>query len=136
MQKIILYTIVIVFSLVTKVIGQESEIIQKQTEWMERGSKPESYEMGLSKKLTSKEHEVFTIRSIDKKIDGFGTLMKSSKPNLYLGKTIKMSGYVKSEKVKSWAGLWMRIDYYNDRVLSFDNMQNRAIEGTNDWTKY
>ncbi len=136
MQKIILYTIIIAFTLVTKVVGQESEIIQKQTEWMERGSKPESYEMGLSKKATSKEDEVFTIRSIDKKIDGFGTLMKSSKPNLYIGKTIKMTGYVKSEKVKSWAGLWMRIDYYNDKVLSFDNMQNRAIEGTNDWTKY
>ena len=57
--------------------------------------------MLLSKKSTSNEQEVFTIRSIDKKIDGFGTLMKSSKPDLYLGKTIKMTGYVKSEKVKS-----------------------------------
>ena len=136
MQKIILYTIVIVFSFLTKAVAQELETIEKSTEWMARGTKPESYEMGLSKKSTSNEQEVFTIRSIDKKIDGFGTLMKSSKPDLYLGKTIKMTGYVKSEKVKSWAGLWMRIDYYNDKVLSFDNMQNRAIEGTNDWTKY
>ena len=136
MQKIILYTIVIVFSFLTKAVAQELETIEKSTEWMARGTKPESYEMGLSKKSTSNEQEVFTIRSIDKKIDGFGTLMKSSKPDLYLGKTIKMTGYVKSEKVKSWAGLWMRIDYYDDKVLSFDNMHNRAIEGTNDWTKY
>src|SRR5574343_205029 len=136
MQKIILYTIVIVFSFLTKAVAQELETIEKSTEWMARGSKPESYELGLSKKSTSNEQEVFTIRSIDKKIDGFGTLMKSGKPDLYLGKTIKMTGYVKSEKVKSWAGLWMRIDYYNDKVLSFDNMQNRAIEGTNDLTKY
>jgi hypothetical protein len=136
MQKIILYTIVIVFSLLSKAVAQESEIIQKQTVWMEGGSKLESYEMGLSKKVTSKEDEVFTIRSTDKKIHGFATLVKSGKPDLYLGKTIKMSGYVKSEKVKSWAGLWMRIDYYENKILAFDNMYNRAIKGTNDWTKY
>ncbi|TDR24076.1 hypothetical protein [Flavobacterium cheniae] len=136
MQKIILYTIVIVFSLVTKAVAQELETIEKSTEWMARGSKPESYEMGLLKNSTDKAQKVFTIRSIDEKIEGFGNLMQSSKPDLYLGKTIKMSGYVKSENVKSWAGLWMRIDYYNDKVLAFDNMQNRAIKGTNDWTKY
>ena len=136
MQKIILYTIVIVFSLVTKAVAQELETIEKSTEWIARGSKPESYEMGLLKNSTDKAQKVFTIRSIDKKIEGFGNLMQSSKPDLYLGKTIKMSGYVKSENVKSWAGLWMRIDYYNNKVLAFDNMQNRAIKGTNDWTKY
>ncbi|UGS23211.1 hypothetical protein [Flavobacterium channae] len=136
MQKIILYTIVIVFSLLTKVVAQEAETIEKSTEWMARGTKSESYEMGSVKNKSSNEQEVFTIKSIDKKIDGFGTLMQSGKPDLYLGKTIKMIGYVKSENVKSWAGLWMRIDYYNDKVLAFDNMHPRAIVGTNDWTKY
>ena len=37
-----------------------------------------------------------------------------------------MSGYVKSENVKSWAGFWMRVDYYNARVLAFDNMEKEA----------
>ena len=47
-----------------------------------------------------------------------------------------MSGFVKTEKVKSWAGLWMRVDFYKAQVLAFDNMQNRGIKGTNDWMKY
>jgi hypothetical protein len=136
MQKIILYTIFIVFSLLSKAVAQETEIIENTTDWISRGSKPGSYEMGLLKNATVNEQKVFTIRSIDKKIEGFGNLMQSSKPDLYLGKTVKMSGYVKSENVKSWAGLWMRIDYYNDKVLAFDNMQNRAIKGTTSWTKY
>ncbi|HLO72403.1 MAG TPA: hypothetical protein VK164_00545 [Flavobacterium sp.] len=136
MQKIILYTILIVFSLVTKGVAQELETIEKSTEWIERGSKSESYEMGLLKNSTDKEQKVLTIKSIDKKINGFGTLMQSSKPNIYSGKTVKMTGYVKSKNVKSWAGLWMRIDYYENKVLSFDNMENRPIEGTNDWDKY
>jgi hypothetical protein len=54
----------------------------------------------------------------------------------YSGKTVKMTGYVKSENVKSWAGLWMRVDYYTAAVLAFDNMQNRAIKRTTDWAKY
>ena len=31
--------------------------------------------------------KVFTIRSIDEKIEGFGNLMQSSKPDLYSGKS-------------------------------------------------
>ena len=47
-----------------------------------------------------------------------------------------MTAYVKTENVNSWAGLWMRVDYYSARVLAFDNMQNRPIKGSTNWTKY
>ena len=136
MQKIIIYTVILVASLVGKVVAQNLNSIEKTTEWIARGSKPQSYEMGSLKNSTDKTQEIFTIRSLDKKINGFGNLMQSIKSDLYLGKTIKMSGYVKSKNVKSWAGLWMRIDYHETKVLAFDNMQNRGIKGTNDWKKY
>ena len=49
------------------------------------------------------------------------------------GKRMKLTGYVKTENVEGgWAGLWMRID----PQIAFDNMQNRGIKGTTDWTKY
>ena len=97
---------------------------------------PASYEMGPEKNTEFSNQNVLTIKSIESKINGFGTIMKTIKPDLYLGKTVKMTAYVKSKNVKSWAGLWMRVDYYNAAVLAFDNMQNRGIKGTNDWTKY
>jgi hypothetical protein len=34
------------------------------------------------------------------------------------------------------AGLWMRVDGFGDTTLSFDNMENRPITGTTDWTHY
>ncbi len=35
-----------------------------------------------------------------------------------------------------WAGLWFRVDGPNNTTLAFDNMEQRAIKGTTDWTRY
>lgn len=54
-------------------------------------------------------------------------------PDNYDGKKITLSGYIKTENVTDgYAGLWMRID----PKIAFDNMSNRGITGTTDWTKY
>lgn len=107
------------------------------TGWFNAGSKPRSYEMGIDKGAGKDGKNAATIKSIDKSIDGFGTLMQQSKPDKYLGKRIRMTGFVKSENVKAWAGLWLRVDQAGSLPpLSFDNMSNRAIKGTKSWTKY
>jgi hypothetical protein len=92
--------------------------------------------MNFEKDPVSNDQNIFTIKSVKSKIKGFGSLGKSVKSNLYFGKTVKMTAYVKSDKVKSWAGLWMRVDYYTTGVLAFDNMENRPIKGSTNWTKY
>lgn len=54
-------------------------------------------------------------------------------PSTFGGKKIKMTGYIKTENVTGgYAGFWMRID----PNVGFDNMGNRQIKGTTDWTKY
>lgn len=105
--------------------------------WFKAGSKPNSYTMYVDKGSGEDGKTAVTIKSIDEKINGFGTLMQQCKPNKYLGKRIKMSGYVKSENVSGWSGLWVRVDQSNSDVpLSFDNMHDRTITGTTDWKKY
>lgn len=105
--------------------------------WFKAGNKPNSYDMGIDKAAGQDGKNAATIKSIDKKIDGFGTLMQQCKPNKYLGKRIKMSGFVKTENVTTWAGLWLRVDQSgSNKPLSFDNMGDRPIKGTTDWTKY
>lgn len=105
--------------------------------WFKAGSKPDSYEMRIDKGSGEDGKNAVTIKSIDKKIKGFGTLMQQCKPDKYLGKRIKMSGYVKSENVSGWSGLWLRVDQSNSAVpLSFDNMHDRPVTGTTDWKKY
>ena len=105
--------------------------------WFAAGSKPKSYEMGIDKGAGQDGKNAATIKSIDKMINGFGTLMQQKKPDKYLGKRIKMTGFVKSENVANWAGLWFRVDQADSKQsLSFDNMGDRPIKGTTSWTKY
>jgi len=54
-------------------------------------------------------------------------------PDNYEGQQITLSGYIKTENVTDgYAGLWMRID----PQIAFDNMNERGVIGTTDWTKY
>lgn len=67
---------------------------------------------------------------------GFGTMMQSFDSEDYRGKRLKLSAWVKSKDVKDWAGVWMRVDGKEKSTLAFDNMQQRPIKGTKDWTRY
>ena len=135
MNKIILYTVILAFSFITKSLAQKVAV-KDSASWSFRQNESKSYEIGRAENSLYATEEVYTIKSIHKKTNGFATILKTIEPNVYQGKTVKMSGFVKTENVKSWAGLWMRTDYYSTKVLAFDNMQNRAIKGTKDWIKY
>jgi C-terminal processing protease CtpA/Prc len=57
-------------------------------------------------------------------------------PANYVGKTIKLEGYMKIQNVENgFAGLLLRVDG-NGSSLAFDNMQNQNVSGTKDWQKY
>jgi hypothetical protein len=62
-------------------------------------------------------------------------LMQSIRAEQYKGKRVRLSGFVKSQTVVSWAGLWMRVDQGKDMV-AIDNMQDRPVKGTTDWQRY
>ena len=105
--------------------------------WFVAGSAPKSYEMGIAAGEGQTGNNAATIQSKDNKIKGFGTLMQNCNPDEYLGKRVKLTGYVKSEDVEGWAGLWFRVDQKReDYAKSFDNMKERAVKGTTEWTKY
>ncbi|MEJ7693842.1 S41 family peptidase [Daejeonella sp.] len=57
-------------------------------------------------------------------------------PAQYQGKEIELTGYLKLKDVQNGqAGLMLRIDG-KEGTLQFDNMQQRKIQGTIDWTRY
>lgn len=103
--------------------------------WFKAGSEPDKYEMGIDKGAGVKGGNAAIIKSDAKKIKGFGTLMQGCQPGKYLGKKVKMSGYLKSEDIKGWGGLWFRVDG-KGKSLAFDNMYDRAVKGTTEWKKY
>ena len=65
-----------------------------------------------------------------------GVLRQAVMSDVYRGRRIRLSGYLKGDQIDGWAGLWMRVDGENGERLSLDNMQNRPIKGTTDWKRY
>jgi len=51
------------------------------------------------------------------------------------GKTITLRGFLRTEAVDGWAGLWLRLDG-DQGIVEFDNMQQRNLSGTADWKEY
>lgn len=107
------------------------------TGWKKAGTSPDSYEMVVVKRAGQNGKNAATIKSINPTASDFGTLLQGFNSGKYNGKQIKMTGYLKSDSVSGWAGFWLRVDgQVEGDVLSFDNMQDRAIIGTTEWKKY
>ena len=103
--------------------------------WFLAGSDPTAYKVSRDAPVTHDGKKSASLTSIGAP-KGFGTLMQTFVPRDYRGKRLRLSAWVKASDVKDWAGIWMRVDGADKKVLSFDNMQNRAIKGTKDWTRY
>ncbi len=103
--------------------------------WTIQGSKPEAYVVKADSTQKSAHGNSVSLQSIDEK-SGTATLMQAVKADDYKGKRVRFSGYIKGQGVKSWAGLWMRVNAADNRVTSFDNMEKRAFRGNGDWKKF
>jgi hypothetical protein len=67
-------------------------------------------------------------------LQGFSTITKSI-PIDFQGSTLELRGFLRTENVSAYTGLWMREDGVAGPV-AFDNMQQRQINGTRGWTEY
>lgn len=104
--------------------------------WFLAGDTPQDYAYGIDPTLTLNGKASAYLKARVAQPAGFGTLMQAFQGIEYRGTRLRMSGSVKAQVVEQWAGLWMRVDGDGGKVLSFDNMQNRQIQGTRDWKQY
>ena len=103
--------------------------------WSIQGSKPAAYEIKLDSAQKSEHGNSISFRSKGEP-DGMATLMQTIKADDFRGKRVRFSGRIKGEGVKSWAGLWMRVNNIDGTVSAFDNMEKRGFRGDGDWKKY
>ena len=104
--------------------------------WIVAGSKPAAYQVGTAPQGGQFRGPAGFIRSKQDVQEGFGTLMQTIDAADYRGQRVRFSAVVRSEDVSSWAGLWMRVDGQDKKILAFDNMQSRPIRGTTGWTRH
>ena len=103
--------------------------------WIKTGSAPQSFDMRIVADGTSTGRQIAQIKSKGKEnISGFGTFMQQFVADDYRGKAVRFTAKVRTRDVKMWTGLWMRVDDLNGKITAFDNMQERGITGTTEWT--
>src|SRR5262249_17304598 len=65
---------------------------------------------------------------------GFTALSKTI-PIDFAGAQVELRGFLRTEDVSNFAGLWMREDG-DAGAVALDNMQGRELKGTTDWAEY
>ncbi len=104
--------------------------------WFIAGSNTEDYEYTIDTKNSYKDKNVVLLSARKENPVGFGTLMQDFSAGGYREKRMALTAIIRSESLKNWAGMWMRVEGAGGDVLGFDNMKNRAITGTTDWKEY
>ena len=126
---------------VSKALNEAGSQLKLPKSWFKAGSHPNEYDMGLDDTEHRNGTKCGVIGSNTSEASGFGTLMQVCDAGEYRGKRLKLSAWTKAKDVVGWAGVWMRVDgperkSNSSSYLSFDNMQDRPITGTSDWTKH
>lgn len=67
--------------------------------------------------------------------DEGATILSMSVPVTFSGETLELRGWLKTEGVTGFAGMWLREDGRNGPV-QFDNMRDRNLSGTTKWTEW
>jgi hypothetical protein len=104
--------------------------------WRLVGSGPSHFEFVSDRDVKHGGQASARLRAVSDPGAKFGALMQNIAPGEYRGKRVQLSGFVRTQGVGGWTGLWMRVDRDNAPIESFDNMQSRAIKGTTEWAEY
>ncbi|KAF0194194.1 MAG: AraC family transcriptional regulator, partial [bacterium] len=67
---------------------------------------------------------------------GLGILSNTIDAKPYIGKRVRLTGYLKTKNVQSWSAMWMRVDDQSGKPITSDTMDKKLLEGTKDWMKY
>jgi hypothetical protein len=104
--------------------------------WFMAGSRPAEYAAGRLPATSAYEgRRVIRLRfRAAAPPGGFGTVMQSFDAASYRGRRVRFSAMVRGQEITDWAGAWLRVDAV-DGARALDNMNNRPLRGSTDWTE-
>ena len=92
------------------------------------------YKTELEAKVKFSAAKGLRIQSDNPTKNQFGGCASSFPVDLVRGKSVEFKGKIKTASlINGYAGLWWRVDGEKG-ILGFDNMADRGVKGTQDWT--
>lgn len=128
--------------IMSNLINRKEFLTMKQNQtipgWIVTGSSPKSYEVTLDLATHKKDSKSIMLKSKEEDLEegAYCTILQQFKAKNYIGNRVRFSGYIKSQDVNGWGGLWMRVNGITSNIIKIDNMQNRPIKGNTDWNYY
>ena len=90
---------------------------------------------GLDLGLRESGRRLLTI-DCERNHDGYVAVTQTIAADDYRGKRMRLAARLKTDKVRGWTGLTMRVSGADQRVLSFDDMSTRPLRGSQDWREF
>jgi hypothetical protein len=103
--------------------------------WLLGGSNPLDYAVGVDLNQNVSGYASAYLKSTSSRPVGFVTLMQTFKANNYRAQRVRLSAYIKTKFVAGWSALWMRVDDAAGKPLSFDDMRDRPLVGSSEWSQ-
>jgi hypothetical protein len=104
--------------------------------WIVAGSAPKDYEFNTDLTQSTEGRKSAYIKGKSSAAEtGFGTLMQMFAADEYRGGRWKLTARMRTLDAHK-AQLWMRVDGPNQKMNGFDNMDDRPISGSSEWTRY
>lgn len=109
-------------------------VIAVDPPWGLAGESPRSFEAGKDPNGFQRGSSAKYIRAKSPATKEWATLMQTFSAVEYRGKRVRFQAQVRTEEVKGWSGLWMRVDCASEFSCAFYNNQDKPMRGTNGWT--
>jgi hypothetical protein len=92
---------------------------------------------GVDREVAHGGHASVSIHSIVAEPKHFRAVTQLMKADAYRGKRVRLAGYLKTRDVRGgWAGLWLRVDGPDAKLIAVDNMAAQRVMGTTDWSRH
>jgi hypothetical protein len=134
MKKLMLAVLLFTIILTCNLFSQKQQILPEG--WFRAGNNSSEFKTSIDNEVHQNGERSIFIESFNPGQKEFETIMQTINAKKYLGKRLKLKGFIKSDDVKGSCSIWMRIDGPNRENLGFDNLYGRNVSGTTDWKEY
>jgi hypothetical protein len=124
------------FALAATGSGTPQVTVEPPQPWRKGGSQPASYVVGVDPAQARGRSASAYIKSVQSPVTGFGYggLSQSFAAGGYLGRRVRFRAMIKTDNVEQGAWLWLGFNRREGAQIAMDNMSDRRIKGTGDWT--
>jgi hypothetical protein len=124
------------FALAATGSGTPQVTVEPPQPWRKGGSQPASYVVGVDPAQARGQSASAYIKSVQSPVAGFGYggLSQSFAAGGYLGRRVRFRAMIKTDNVEQGAWLWLGFNRREGAQIAMDNMSDRRIKGTGDWT--